>query len=814
MRRSRAGRGRGRGPRGGVVGRARSALLALACLGLSFPLAPVAAAQGAVAAATAEARRQLDALEALLDPAEHDVDSLALELAFEEPEAIAAWVAENVGLELYAGLLRGPQGTLVAGAGNALDQSVLLARLLNDAGYEARVALGELTDALATELVMSMFVAGAGASQRDARSVTDVASSVASATGADTERAAAGLSELTETELRDLPAYAEAVAQAEALLAQLGRPVDPVMTDELVAEARDYAWVEYRLSEAEPWTPAHPAWPASAALPAVAAVSHLDGEVPAELTHRLRIEVSIERKRGDEFEVEPLMTPWERPVANLLGHTVVVGNSPMGETGPADLARVGAELVDVAFFVPVLDGAIAPGAQAFDLNGNLVPPDAAASHMAGVFQTGAERLGGAIGALGAMGGDAAPAEPFALTAQWIDFVLVAPGGEETRHRRTVFDRRPAEARAAGGDELLDRSVLKDGLVTTYAVMASGGRLSPSFVASELGEQAAFHLAVLERLAQAPADGEAADEAALLLDLLADYVPKDHLRLIAASDGIDGTLDGLAYRAEPALFALFGSFTPTEEGRARSGVDVIANAKRTLVLDGGDVVQDFEGSVLAGVWDTVIEREFVAGFGGPVATALRQDRPEGYRVVTAGDTTGLREAGAPDEALTALRADLDNGYAVVVPQRSSVDPEGFAYWRVDLASGETLGMDASGRGNAMTEFLMSLAVGLTVNAALAVPSLIQCASSSNPALCYCDVIASGVLFSFLGALLGALFVAERFVAVIVTYTIVDVTVIGPVTTFFTPPVCSGYAGGPPNGREALAVAGAAGRCVAS
>src|SRR5690606_12491694 len=302
------------------------------------------------------------------------------------------------------------------------------------------------------------------------------------------------------------------------------------------------------------------------------------------------------------------------------------------------------------FFVPVLDGAIAPGAQAFDLNGNLVPPDAAASHMAGVFQTGAERLGGAIGALGAMGGDAAPPEPFALTAQWIDFVLVAPGGEETRHRRTVFDRRPAEARAAGGEELLDRSVLKDGLVTTYAVMASGGRLSPSFVASELGEQAAFHLAVLERLC----------------------LPRDLLGRTAASDGIDGTQGGLAYRAEPALFALFGSFTPTEEGRARSGVDVIANAKRTLVLDGGDVVQDFEGSVLAGVWDTVIEREFVAGFGGPVATALRQDRPEGYRVVTAGDTTGLREAGAPDEALTALRADLDNGYAVVVPQRSSVD----------------------------------------------------------------------------------------------------------------------------------------------
>src|SRR5690606_4616326 len=216
----------------------------------------------------------------------------------------------------------------------------------------------------------------------------------------------------------------------------------------------------------------------------------------------------------------------------------------------------------------------------------------------------------------------------------------------------------------------------------------------------------------------------------------------------------------------------------------------------------------------GVWDTVIEREFVARSADPVASALGTEHRAGYELVPDGDTEALKAAGAPPEALSALRNDMDNGYAVLLPRSGAVATGGFAYWRVDLATGETLGMDASGRGNAMTEFLFSLAVGLTVNAALAVPSLIQCASSSSPLLCYCDVIASGILFSFLGALLGALFAAERFVAVVVTYTIVDVTIIGPVTTFFTPPVCSGYAGGDPGRWGQLAAAPGGARCFAA
>src|SRR5690606_8209086 len=164
-------------------------------------------------------------------------------------------------------------------------------------------------------------------------------------------------------------------------------------------------------------------------------------------------------------------------------------------------------------------------------------------------QTTSQRLGDAIGALGAMGTDDPVEEAFALTAQWIDFVLVAPGGEETRHRRTVFDRRSPEARAAGTAQLLDESALLENLISTYVVMATGGALSTEFVASRLYEEAQFHLDVMDSLVGLRATDDDVDESVALLDALGEYVPQDHLRLFASSDAIDTTLAGVAYRAE-------------------------------------------------------------------------------------------------------------------------------------------------------------------------------------------------------------------------------------------------------------------------
>ena len=736
-------------------------------VGLTFPLAPAVAAQGVPTSATAEARRSVASLTALLDPVEYDVGALALELAFEEPAVIAAWVDQNIAYEVYPGLLRGPQGTLVAGAGNALDQSVLLARLLGDAGYDARVALGTLSSLEARRLLLSMFDTNATSEADVETDLSQIAAAIAAAVGADAPATEAALTQLAEASISDTPAYAEAVDMARELLEDIPDTSVSDATDELVEEAQQYAWVEFRLGTSDVWTSAHPAWPGASEPPEVEAERHLVGEVPAELQHRLRLEMTVERKRGDSFVTDALMTPWERPIANLLGHTLTIGNTVLGGSGVSTFAELGTEVADAAFYAPVLDGALAPGAMAFDLQGNLVPPDAAMSAMAGLFQTMGQKMGGALGALGGLGGPSEDEdeEPFALTAQWLDVVLIAPGGEETRHRRTVFDRRAPGSREAGGGELLDQSVLLDGIITTYSLMAAGGRVSSAYVAHVFAEQAAFHLDVIDALAARTGTSDEDERSAALVS---------------------------------AVIALVGALTPTGAVTSSSGADIITSAKRTLSLEDESVYRDVEAGVLAGVWDTVVERQFVASYGRPVANATNGVHAAQRQMLTEPDLTALEAAGVPPTAVGAVVRDMENGYAVLVPRRDDpargpdASSSDWYYWRVDLVTGETLGMTSAGRGGAYTEFLVGLKVGLIVNSALAVPSLAQCVASGASWLCYCDVIASGALLSLVGGLVGALIKAQSALAV---YAIVDITVVGPVTTVHTPPVCSAFATGP-------------------
>jgi hypothetical protein len=95
----------------------------------------------------------LTSLRGVIDRAQFDLDALSLQLAFADPSESVGWMRDHIAFEPYIGLLRGAEGTLMSGAGNSLDQAVLLAHLLKDAGFEARVARGRLSSSQARELV-------------------------------------------------------------------------------------------------------------------------------------------------------------------------------------------------------------------------------------------------------------------------------------------------------------------------------------------------------------------------------------------------------------------------------------------------------------------------------------------------------------------------------------------------------------------------------------------------------------------------------------------------------------------------------------
>ena len=75
------------------------------------------------------------------------------------PNAIFAFVRDQIGYESYLGALRGARGTLWSMAGNSLDKASLLIALLHASGIPAQYVSGTLNLALQQRLILSMFPA-------------------------------------------------------------------------------------------------------------------------------------------------------------------------------------------------------------------------------------------------------------------------------------------------------------------------------------------------------------------------------------------------------------------------------------------------------------------------------------------------------------------------------------------------------------------------------------------------------------------------------------------------------------------------------
>ncbi|HRQ11155.1 MAG TPA: hypothetical protein PLG36_09035 [Trueperaceae bacterium] len=741
---------------GRTLGRFRGPLVIVLVLGLAFPWAPTALAQGSrTDGALAELARQRNMLEVVLsgvDGSRFDLDELRLDAAFMDAAEIGGVVAASYGFELYRGVLRGPEGTLVSGAGNAFDLALLLATLLQDAGYDSRIAIGTLGAEDAERLLARVLEAPKATGAADVG--TDRVTELAQATGVSEAELVEYGRALTSVDLRSSERYQESAAASGTLiqaLADAGVDLRGATHQDLLGEAEEYAWVEYRLGAADEWGELHPAFGTLAGPAPVLAAEYLEGSVPDRLQHRLRIEVGIERKRGEVFTEEPLMTPWERPVANMLGVNLSVANSPLGQSADVTLQDLGISLRDTMFFVPLLNGSLAPGARAFDTMGNLVSPEDAANPMAGVFQTGAGKLNKATGALGALGSDGpADDEPFALTAEFVDVIHVAPGGEESRQRRYIFDRRAGDARALGGIALLDESVLLDGILANMEIMVTGGSLPLDFLALDTAEQGMRYVQAMERLVEQP-------DAAALQTAFADVRGREQLLLMALFEAAGPSVGGVAYRAEPTVVAIRQALTVGDSVSGEMGVDIMFSGRRFLVDGPSGVMEDPAAAVLAGAWDTMVERLYMQRFTPTVASAYSVfGAGAPLKVVT--NEEELAVSDAPTSALPAMQRDLSAGNVLVYADAGSGEDAAFGYWRIDPRTGVTLGMGTSGHGSALTEFLVELSPSLALAAALAVPGAALCATQRGDdlILCICDMVTGIAIFTGIGVGIGAAF----------------------------------------------------------
>lgn len=772
------------------AGRVVKLLLAVALL-FGAPGGPQFVAAQAQGSELEAARRQLNALydpleavRAQLDRRTFDIGALGLDLAFEDAEFIVEHIHQTVRFEPYKGVLRGAQGTLGSGGGNAIDQALLTAVLLADAGYEAELRGVTLTDEQVALLLREL----------DAGSVAPASlGQTAPELGLDIDMAQ------VEQELAAEIALLESdVERVDALLAAL----TPASTDAgamLADAAREYHWVAYRFSANDAWAEAHPVFGAD--VPAeflnLQAAEVFTDRIPEELQHRFRFEVFIERRLGDELVVAPVMDAWERPVANMYGVALTYANVPDGAESVQDVGDVEALMAATNFFYPMLEGDVPPGGQAFDMLGSLVPPDAANSPFAAVFQSVSGALAQGVGALGSIGFGSDPdpeptGDAVSLTAQWFEFTFMAPGEEPVTHRRMVVDRLGAEARAAGTVRLNPEVSEKDAfaaLASAHTLMLDPGRYAEAYVQDRSLESVISMRELVDRALVCALEGTQPPEMTTAQsDLEAPLAP---LTLFAAfGDAPEGN-DLISYRPAPAMVIMSQRIDGTH-----SQVDVVANPRWSLAVGEEGVTFDAAANRRAGVWETRMEELPLAAAGAAVTPAFAAlegvQSAAGLRLIGAHELAAVNALELPFEARAAMADDLANGYSVVLPAAASAQRVAdVGWWRVHPVTGEALGRGGDGRGQSFAEYLVSFEVSMAITAGFTVYGVHQCTKISDPRIAGCCIV-QNVAMAAVGMGVGvgvgiALNTAEKLGRALAVFGALDVA--GNIGGTFIPTFCS-------------------------
>ena len=119
---------------------------------LEMSVPPPPAGEGAAASALALANKLAAAV-----AGEHRTIDQVTAAAGGTIDGVFAFVRDRIGTAVYPGVLRSAQGTLDAHCGNAADKALLLAALLQCAGWKTRFASGELPPERVAMLVARQF---------------------------------------------------------------------------------------------------------------------------------------------------------------------------------------------------------------------------------------------------------------------------------------------------------------------------------------------------------------------------------------------------------------------------------------------------------------------------------------------------------------------------------------------------------------------------------------------------------------------------------------------------------------------------------
>jgi hypothetical protein len=629
-------------------------------------VAPSSAAEVIDAPMPPDARTGADAVAlvkqvaSVTPPATFDVDRKATEIG-NDPAALFAYVHDHVRTEIYSGVLRGARSTLMGGAGNAWDQSLLLAAMLRHHGREARFARAHLAQDAAAKIVDRMF-ADAERPRQATLAAPQIPGSIQ----------AVGRKTLARIQANSSRSRAELLNAMDRAHLALGDSA--VSMQQLQSEAADHVFVEYR--DGEQWTALDPVG-ASSPGASIAPAGETFAAIPEASHHHVTIRVMVEERRDQKLATKPVLTYTATADAIDGSRVALFNNVDHDVTGRWR-----------AMPILMVDG-VAYGALRFT--------DAGVESVS--TKKDADLIGQAHSAVGELGrvtdvfssDDAAQQKPAAgaqLSAVWIEFAFADPSSREDVARRPILDRIGFAARADHRGASAQLAPMSDvngvpvAIAGVYGCSLTSGGMDPSWPTRQISPEA---------------NGDPNAPRALLNEL---WSAAASVQVASQLLGRTGGGPLVFYEATPRLAIASLTFTARKDnggavpafsvdlrrnpvrvvGRHASARDLVAANLSRGVLDGA--IED-AAAAIAGASTAVISTTAV------MASATRTRS----QMVATRDASAVTPLPITDEARARLSDAVREGRVVVLPTQPmrAAGAERMAWWEVDLASGETVGV---------------------------------------------------------------------------------------------------------------------------
>lgn len=610
-------------------------------------------------------------------------------------DAIFRFVRDSTHLVPYRGSLRGSRGVLSDRRGNSLDRAILLAELLRRSGRSVELASTTLTIQQARVLHRSLSAMDSVQLAREqAARVRQFLRYVRTQAGSPAHTLSnLGTSQATAERLWEVKARAE--RQAKELQRLIGAPRGQAtnVADEHVRSLREHWWVlvkdKEELRQLDPTGLQEELELVANRRLSIDLSAEADASLPAEFLHSLEIRVVVEQWRDGQYH-RHLALSHDFVPAQAIDKSIVLHHLPTKWsdqlTAPTAQVSVLECLKRQSEWKPVLSiGDQTISGKTFNTEGELLG-DATDSPVG-------QLSGGLLGALQPKG---------MLTGVWLEYEIRRPNLPARIERRFLYDgaagKRPSQQPESSTLEAAKRSLAMSDFVEILPMI---GYLDPVSAQHRVLES----LLSNRQFLQFSSAGKGAE-----LDLPA-LAPEQALKPVAPHAALFGLYRSVllnqfacSFIGEPNVIAVHRRIEETDQGVAARvlGVDIVSNCLDSFAPDR----EAFAASINSGVIDTNLEATFFDDLGssGNTARLFRESASRDIEWQVLHNEQQLAHAGFPSSISDRMLASLSAGFAVVV-SRGPVVVDGLprvAWWRVNMQTGETLGIGNRGWGQSMIQ----------------------------------------------------------------------------------------------------------------